>query len=99
MRIQIIGTPDSELYDVLADRLDDGKTFSRVGTRKKNAATFRHKSYHGTVSLRRGWDDVVLADAVPGDKDKKGSETLGALVGFLCRHLAGSIYTVSIQFD
>ena len=99
MRIQIIGTPDSGIYDLLIRELSAGRMFFRAGTERKNSATFEHKNYPGVLDLFRCSGDVVLGDIVTSTDGERPSMMLSSFVEFICRRLGDSIYTVSLQFD
>ena len=100
-RIQVVPKGRYRLYGAMvAKELELSRrglgTFHRSARKQKNKAKWNHVRYVGWIKLRRGLGEVVEMEV----RSKKGTDwqLLHALLGFLDRHFADKIQSVSIQY-
>src|SRR5271157_4516712 len=100
-QIQIIPEKRFRLYgaivakEVELHRMNRG-TFRRSGAKQKNKAKWSHSSYPGWIWIARGMGEVVIVEV----HSKAGAEwqLLQAILGFLDRHFAKRIRSLSIHY-
>jgi len=103
-QVQIVPRDGFNLYGALVGReLELRKmkrgTFRRVGARKRDAATWKHKEYKGRVKVARGLSGIVIAEirsrADPGEEWK----IFHAFLGFIDREFGENLSAINVQFN
>ncbi len=76
-------------------RKNDRGTFYRAGRKRQNEATWSHKRYKGSVSLKHGDGETVTARVRSPDQEW---QMLSAFLGWLNRHFGDQVTAVNIQY-
>jgi len=72
-------------------------TFLRSGRKSRNEAKWTHKNYNGWINLQRGLAEVVTV-VIQSRAEKQEWQLLSAFLGWLDRHCAKSVSSVSIHY-
>jgi hypothetical protein len=72
-------------------------TFSRKGPARARTATWSHKRFKGTVSLKREDDELVSAKIRSATPEDEGG-LLKAFLGFVDRHYGNQVATITIHY-
>jgi hypothetical protein len=72
-------------------------TFSRKGPARAGAATWSHKRFKGSVSLKREAAELVRAKIRSRTPEDEGS-LLKAFLGFVDRHFGDHVATITIHY-
>jgi hypothetical protein len=72
-------------------------TFSRRGPARAGAATWSHKRFKGSVSLKRAGGEMVTAKIRSRTAEDEGS-LLKAFLGFVDRHFGDQVATITIHY-
>ena len=73
-------------------------TFSRKGPARAGTATWGHKRFKGSVSLKHAGTASVTARIRSGNSEDEGG-LLKAFVGFIDRHFGDEVATITIHYD
>jgi hypothetical protein len=101
--VEITPRKKSPLYAGLvkrqaAIRRNGRGTFSRRGPARASTATWNHKRFKGSVSLRREDAELVLAKIRSRTPEDEGS-LLKAFLGFVDRHFGDQVATITIHYN
>jgi hypothetical protein len=100
--VEITPREKSPIYSALvkreaAIRKNGRGTFSRKGPVRAGAATWSHKKFKGSVSLKREGAELVKAKIRAGNpEDEVG--LLKAFLGFVERHFGDQLDTITIHY-
>ena len=72
-------------------------TFSRKGPLRAGAATWNHKRFKGSVSLKREGGELVTAKVRSRTSEDEGG-LLKAFLGFVDRHFGDQVATITIHY-
>jgi hypothetical protein len=100
--VEIMPLKKSPLYGGLvkreaAIRKNGRGTFSRRGPARSGAATWSHKRFKGSVSLKREGAELVRAKIHSRTPEDEGS-LLKAFLGFVDRHFGDQVATITIHY-
>jgi hypothetical protein len=101
--IEIAPRKQAPLYATLVKREAEIRqggrgTFVRAGRKTAGGATWRHKKYKGSVSLRRGAAEVVTAKVrSPAPEDER--RLLNSFLGFVDRQCGERVSSITIHYD
>jgi len=100
--VEIMPRPKSAIYGALIKREAEIRkkglgTFARKGPARQTSATWTHKRFTGTVSLKREDAQAVSAkirSRVPEDERR----LLNAFLGFVDRQCGDQVATITIHY-
>jgi hypothetical protein len=100
--VEITPRQKSALYGTLvkreaAIRKKGLGTFARSGPLRQGSATWKHKRFKGTVSLKRDTEQAVTAkirSGVPEDERR----LLNSFLGFVDRQCGDQVETITIRY-
>jgi hypothetical protein len=100
--VEITPRKKSALYAGLvkreaAIRRNGRGTFSRRGPARASTATWNHKRFKGSVSLKREAAELVTAKVRSPNSEDEGS-LLKAFLGFVDRHFGDQVATITIHY-
>jgi hypothetical protein len=72
-------------------------TFSRKGPPRQGAATWKHKRFKGTVSLKRDTEQSVTAKIRSGAPEDE-RRLLNSFLGFVDRQCGDQVATITIRY-
>jgi hypothetical protein len=73
-------------------------TFARRGPARTRTATWSHKRFKGSVSLRREEAELVSAKIRSPNPEDEG-KLLKAFLGFVDRHFGDQVTTITIHYN
>ena len=100
--VEITPRKKSPLYNALVKREADIRkkgrgTFARKGPMRSGSATWNHKRFKGSVSLKREDAEVVRAKVSSRTPEDEGG-LLKAFLGFVDRHFGNHVATITIHY-
>jgi hypothetical protein len=100
--VEITPRKKSPLYSGLVKREADIRkngrgTFSRKGPVRAGTATWNHKRFKGSVSLKREDAELVTAKVRSRTTEDEGG-LLKAFLGFVDRHFGDKVATITIHY-
>jgi hypothetical protein len=99
--VQIVPRDEVRLYSAIVKKEADIRragrgTFHRAGSKKRNAAKWKHQKFKGWVNLERGLSEVVTVQIRSLGTDE--SKLLSAFLGWIDRHFGDRVMAVNIQY-
>ena len=91
-RVRLYGAFVKKEADI---RKNDRGTFYRTGRKKQNETKWNHKRYKGSVDLKRGDDETVMARV---RSPKQEWQMLSAFLGWVNRHFGEQVMAVNIKY-
>jgi hypothetical protein len=73
-------------------------TFHRAGRKALQSAKWTHVRYKGWIRMERGAGEVITAEIQSRRAAPDEWQLLQAFIGFLDRHFAAGIRSISVQF-
>jgi hypothetical protein len=100
--VEISPRNKTTLYGTLVKREADIRkggrgTFVRAGRKAKNAATWKHKKFKGSVNLKRLPSEIVTAK-VRSNAPEDERRLLNSFLGFVDRQCGDQVLSITIRY-
>ncbi len=100
--ITVTSAGEDVLYSLLLEKERELRaagrgTLHRRGARKRGEEKWVHASYKGWIKLQRGLGGVLVA-LVHGAEERDEWQLVSSFIGFLYRHFAEQIGSVTLTF-
>ena len=101
--MQIVPVGGFRLFDAMLEKVAEltareRGTFRRSGRKTRNRAQWSHLRYPGRITLERARGQTITARVLSRSKAADEWQLLHAFIGFLDRHFATHIQSLTVQY-